>query len=128
MKLLLDTHTFLWLDSEPNKLSPKVQGLCRDKSHILLLSLVSIWEMQIKWQMGKLKLNQSLQKKIETQQQVNQLHILHITLEHVMALNQLPFHHRDPFDRLIIAQSMVEQHPLITVDSAFAAYPIQTMW
>lgn len=104
MKLLLDTHTFIWWDSEPAKLSPRVLALCQDRQNMLLLSVVSIWKMQIKSQLGKLRLALSLKEIVASQQQTNNIELLPITLEHVLALENLPAYHKDPFDRLLVAQ------------------------
>lgn len=103
MKLLLDTHAFIWWDSEPAKPSPQVLSLCQDRQNTLFLSAASVWEMQIKLQMGKLKLTLPLAELIESQQQTNNLQILPVLLTHVLALEHLPAHHKDPFDRLLIA-------------------------
>lgn len=128
MKLLLDTHTFIWWDSEPAKLSPQVLALCQDHQHMLLLSVVSIWEMQIKSQLGKLRLALSLKEIVESQRKINNIEILPITLEHVLALEDLPAYHKDPFDRLLIAQTIVENAVLVSADPNIARYPIQVMW
>ncbi|MDP2602690.1 MAG: type II toxin-antitoxin system VapC family toxin, partial [Deltaproteobacteria bacterium] len=80
MKLLLDTHAFIWWDNEPAKLSPRVLALCQDRTNILLLSVASVWEMQIKLQLGKLKLNLPLVEIIETQQQRNNIEVLPVAL------------------------------------------------
>lgn len=128
MKLLLDTHAFVWWDSEPAKLSPRVMALCQDRANVVLLSVASIWEMQIKLQLGKLKLNLPLAKVIESQQQTNNIEILPITLDHVLALNDLPAHHKDPFDRLLVAQANVEDAVLVSSDPIFAKYTIKLLW
>jgi len=108
MKILLDTHAFIWWDSEPEKLSAQVLQICQEANNHLLLSVVSVWEMQIKLQLNKLTLSLPLAQLIESQQEKNQLIILPITLPHVLAVQNLPFHHTDPFDRLLIAQAIVE--------------------
>jgi PIN domain nuclease of toxin-antitoxin system len=128
MKLLLDTHAFIWWDSEPKKLLPNGLALCRDRANELWLSVVSIWEMQIKLQLGKLQLSTPLAKVIESQQQINGLQVLPITLAHVLALEQLPLHHKDPFDRLLIAQANVEGAVLISHDPIFAKYAVEVVW
>jgi PIN domain nuclease of toxin-antitoxin system len=128
MKLLLDTHAFIWWATEPEKLSPKVQGLLADASNSLFLSVVSIWEMQIKSQLGKLKLNLSLRELIESQQQTNGVQILVVTPEHVLELENMPPHHKDPFDRLLIAQAVVEDAFLVSMDSALKAYTVKLLW
>ena len=128
MKLLLDTHTFIWWDNEPDKLSPKVIDLCQDQNNRLILSVVSIWEIQIKSQLGKLTLNHSLADLVEGQQHANQIEILPIELTHVLALNKLPSHHKDPFDRLLIAQANTENAFLLSKDAVFSAYSVNVLW
>ena len=128
MKLLLDTHAFIWLDSNPSRLSKQVRLLLQDSNNTLLLSVVSIWEMQIKTQMGKLQLSLSLAEVVETQQQANMIEILPVSLSHVLALDHLPFHHKDPFDRLLIAQANIENAALVSQDTILASYPVQLIW
>ncbi|MEJ5250547.1 MAG: type II toxin-antitoxin system VapC family toxin [Chthonomonadetes bacterium] len=128
MKLLLDTHAFIWWDSEPARLSPNVLALCQDRANELWLSVTSIWEMQIKLQLGKLQMSLPLAKVIENQQQANDLRILPITLAHVLALDQLPTHHKDPFDRLLVAQANVEGTVLISHDPVFTKYGVKVVW
>ncbi len=95
---------------------------------MLLLSVVNVWEMQIKLQLGKLRLTLPLREIIETQQQVNNVEILPITLAHVLALENLPAHHKDPFDRLLIAQAMVEGAVLVSGDPNIARYAVHVVW
>ncbi|MBI5670743.1 MAG: type II toxin-antitoxin system VapC family toxin [Chloroflexi bacterium] len=128
MKYLLDTQAFLLWDMESSKLPTPVFELLHDKSHILLLSIASAWEMQIKQQIGKLQLGASLTTVIENQQQNNGILLLPIQLTHIVALDQLPPHHKDPFDRLLIAQARVENLILISGDPIFKQYPVQVMW
>lgn len=128
MKLLLDTHAFIWWDSEPAKLSSRALALCQDSENTLLLSVASTWEMQIKIQLGKLRLGVPLAELIENQQRVNSMEILRIELEHVLALNQLPSVHKDPFDRLLIAQARVEGASLVTGDPLMANYTVDVIW
>ncbi|MEG4588278.1 type II toxin-antitoxin system VapC family toxin [Microcoleus sp. MOSTC5] len=128
MKLLLDTHTFIWWDSSPQKLSPKALALCQNPENILLLSIGSIWEMQIKLQLGKLSLNLPLPELIESQQQTNNIEVLPINLTHLFTLDSLPNHHKDPFDRLLISQTIVENAVLVSGDSILANYPVKIEW
>ncbi len=128
MIYLLDTHTFIWWNSQSTKLSPRAYTLCRDNTNTLLLSLASVWEIQIKSQLGKLTLPAPLKTIIEVQQRDNQIELLHIKLTHILGLGNLPDHHRDPYDRLLIAQSKVENIPLISRDSEIAKYPIEVFW
>jgi PIN domain nuclease of toxin-antitoxin system len=128
VKLLLDTHAFLWLMEEPEKLSRKALKACQDRRNELYLSVVSAWEMQIKQQLGKLRLKASLRTIIQQQQEKNKLQILVVKLEHVLALANLPSHHGDPFDRLLIAQAQVEGAFLVSSDPLVTQYPVKVWW
>jgi PIN domain nuclease of toxin-antitoxin system len=128
MKLLLDTHTFIWWDSAQEKLSTRVLNLCKDQANILMLSVASVWEMQIKHQLGKLSLKLPIATIIETQQKTNGIEIIPIQLTHVLSLENLPLHHRDPFDRLIIAQANVEGAIVVSCDSVFKHYSVNVTW
>jgi len=122
VNLLLDTHIFLWLNQEPEKINRQLLELCSDHQNHLFLSLVSLWEIQIKYQLGKLKLHRPILDLITEQQKSNQLQILPIRLEHILALSSLENHHHDPFDRLLIAQSQIEDMLLVTEDSKIKRY------
>jgi PIN domain nuclease of toxin-antitoxin system len=128
MKILLDTHTFIWWSSAPERLSDKGIALCQDTDNALLLSVASVWEMQIKMQLGKLKLDLPLKELIASQQEKNNLQVLPVELGHVLELNNLPFHHNDPFDRLLIAQAKSEDALLMSKDKVFSAYPVKLIW
>ncbi|MHB8626012.1 MAG: type II toxin-antitoxin system VapC family toxin [Aggregatilineales bacterium] len=128
MKYLLDTHIFIWLDSEPTKLSAKVADLCSNKKNQLFLSIASVWEMQIKIQLGKLTLPASLKKTIIEQQTTNAIQLLPIELKHVLNLSSLPNHHKDPFDRMLIAQARAERVRLVSNDPAIAKYGVTVVW
>ena len=122
MNLLLDTHIFLWWDGPFNLLSPQARNLCLDPNNVLFLSLASVWEMQIKVQLGKMSFQHSLVQTIRDQQQNNGLQILPIELQHIYALDALPLHHKDPFDRLIIAQAQTANMTLLSADAIFKQY------
>ena len=128
MKLLLDTHSFMWWDSESARLSRKALALMKSEENSLLVSVVSLWEIQIKRKIGKLDYDVPLREMIESQQQKSGIIVLPVTLEHIVALDSLPDYHRDPFDRLLIAQASVEQVTLVTHDPVIARYPVQTIW
>lgn len=128
MKLLLDTHTFIWWDSQRARLSPDALILCQDKSNDLFLSMASIWEMQIKVQLGKLKFSLPLGDVIKDQQKANNIRLLPIELGHILQLEKLPLHHKDPFDRLLIAQAQVEDMTVISNDIWFMNYDIKLKW
>ena len=125
---LLDTHTFLWLDDSPERLSPAALAACEDPTNELYLSVVSAWEIQIKHQINRLQLDVPLEEMIQGQQAANDLKILPVELPHVYTLRQLPLHHHDPFDRLLIAQAKVEQMRLVSADSQFEPYLIEIIW
>jgi PIN domain nuclease of toxin-antitoxin system len=128
MKVLLDTHTFIWWDSDPAKLSPKALALCQNPATTVLLSVASVWEMQIKVHLGKLKLKLPLADIVNAQQRTNGVEVVPVNLPHVLELDSLPAPHKDPFDRLLVAQANVEQATLITVDPIFSQYPVSVLW
>ena len=128
MKVLLDTHAFIWWDSAPAKLSLRARAACQDRTNLLCFSVASAWEMQIKLQLGKLHLRLPLEELIAGQQQTNDLQVLPVALSHVLTLQSLPAHHKDPFDRLLIAQANAEEATLISHDPVFAHYPVKVLW
>jgi PIN domain nuclease of toxin-antitoxin system len=128
MKLLLDTHTFLWWDRFPENLPQGVLDLCKNKQHELYLSVASLWEMQIKQNLGKLSLHQSLSNILLDQVQRNDLKILPIQVEHILALSRLTHAHKDPFDRMLITQANVEKMTLLSADSVFKHYDVDVFW
>lgn len=128
MKLLLDTHTFIWWDIEPARLSSHALALCQDPKNQLILSVASVWEMEIKIQLGKLRFEKPLANMISEQQYTNHIEILAVALPHVLTLETLPTAHKDPFDRLLIAQAKAEGLPLVSRDSVFSAYSIMVEW
>ena len=128
MDLLFDTHSFIWWADEPTKLSATALTGLEDESNRLFLSDVSIWEMQIKVQLGKMKLKLPLRDLLESQQRNNKVEILPIKTEHILALDNLAFHHKDPYDRLLVAQGIIEDFTIVTVDSEFAAYRATLLW
>jgi PIN domain nuclease of toxin-antitoxin system len=127
MRLLLDTHTFLWFIESNPRLSAPAQSLLESDAE-LLLSVASLWEMAIKISIGKLTLAQPYEIFIPQQLDFNTIAILPVGLRHLNIVSTLPFHHRDPFDRLLIAQAMVEELPVVSADEAFDAYAIERRW
>lgn len=127
MKLLLDTHALIWWDSEPRRLSPSATAALQDPANDIQLSVVCVWEIVIKAQLGKLSLRLPLEN-IVADQLANGLNILHVRLEHALAVNQLPAVHKDPFDWLLIAQAQVERATLVSADPVFADYAIPLLW
>ncbi|TGO03587.1 twitching motility protein PilT [Candidatus Thiomargarita nelsonii] len=129
-KIWLDTHTFLWLTNElyASLLSKEAKSLFLKPQTDFYLSLASIWEMAIKVKIGKLNFPVSLREFISQQLPQNGIKILNIKLEHVIEVADLPLHHRDPFDRLIIAQALVENMQIVSVDEVFDDYGVQRLW
>jgi PIN domain nuclease of toxin-antitoxin system len=128
MKLLLDTHAFLWWESDPHLLSAAALAAFRNPGAELLLSVASAWEMQIKRQIGKLKLLRPLADVIADQQTNTSLRLVPVTFDHVLELDQLPLAHRDPFDRMLVAQARVEGATILSADAVFARYPVPVVW
>lgn len=128
MKYLLDTQVFLWWSDRYTNLSGKVYSICEDTDNELLLSIVSIWEIQIKVQLEKLQLPDTLKQIVTTQQQKNNFDILPIHPHHIYGLGQLAAHHKDPFDRMLISQALYEGIPILTKDDAIKKYPVKVIW
>lgn len=128
MRLLLDTHAFVWWIAEPQRLPAHVLSACEDGANELLLSVASILEMQIKTQMGKLELDLPLEKLVTREEQANRVTVLPVRAAHVYAIERLPSLHKDPFDRLLVAQALVEDARIITSDKAIAGYPAEVLW
>jgi PIN domain nuclease of toxin-antitoxin system len=128
MRLLLDTHVLIWLDIAKNRLSVAAQQAIQDRENSIYLSLVSVWEMQIKIQLGKLHLNASLSATLAAHQQTNGIQLLSMQLSYILALSQLPQHHHDPFDRLLIAQAQVEGLTLVSNDAKIQQYSVPLLW
>ncbi len=124
----MDTHAFIWWDSDPLRLSPQALAVCQDSENVVLFSVASVWEMQIKIQLGKLKLNLPLSELIGSQQRINKVEILPVKLQHALALDKLPTYHKDPFDRLLVAQSLVEQAVLVSKYPIFSEFPVEVVW
>ncbi|MEA5510619.1 type II toxin-antitoxin system VapC family toxin [Crocosphaera sp. UHCC 0190] len=128
MKLLLDTHTFLWFIDGSSNLSQTARQLIENKDNQRFVSIASLWEIAIKVSIGKLKLGVSLPDLVKQQVYDNDIELLAISPEHLDILRKLDFHHKDPFDRLIISQSIVEKMTIITKDTAFISYSVQILW
>ncbi len=129
---IVDTSVLLWLNGDPDRLSQPVRQLFTSDDGAYLISLASVWEMQIKVQLAKLRLpgrstdvRQFIEDIVAKQSNFG---LLPIHKEHIYALADLPSHHRDPFDRLLIAQSKSEQLPIITADGIFSAYSVPVIW
>ncbi|MDZ7956591.1 MAG: type II toxin-antitoxin system VapC family toxin [Aulosira sp. DedQUE10] len=128
MRFLLDTHTFIWFVIDSPQLSTTAKALIEDEYNEKWLSIISVWEMAIKCSIGKLTFNLPLQTFVEQQIQQNSIDLLSIQMRHLAIVATLPLHHRDPFDRLLIAQAIAEEIPIISADVAFDAYSIRRLW
>lgn len=126
-RYLLDTHTLLWyLESNP-ALSGKARGIIESPESDLFASVVSFWEIAIKVSKGKLNVAQSIEE-MEHALRRQEMEILLVSIPHILPLQILPFHHRDPFDRLLITQAITESLTLISRDPKFAPYPVEVLW
>ncbi|QKD80805.1 type II toxin-antitoxin system VapC family toxin [Thermoleptolyngbya sichuanensis A183] len=127
MKILLDTHTFLWFINDSPELSSSAADLLESDVD-LLLSTASLWEIAIKVSLNKLTLPDDYERFIPQQITLNNIEILTITFEHLTVVSRLPFHHRDPFDRLLIAQSMSEKLQIVSADTKLDSYEVDRKW
>lgn len=130
MNLLLDTHTFLWFAdrNQSAHLPGATTSLLEDANNAVFLSLASVWEIAIKVSIGKLQLKAPVTKVVAALISSNTIEVLPITLAHLDLIETLPFHHKDPFDRLLIAQAQVEQLPIVSVDPALDDYGVNRVW
>jgi PIN domain nuclease of toxin-antitoxin system len=128
MKLLLDTHSFIYFVDRPDALPSAARAALEDPSNDLFLSLVSPWEMQVKSTLGKLQLRKPVVELVQAELDRAAIQLLPITLHHIDALSRLPNHHRDPFDRLLIAQAVHEGLTLVSSDRIIAKYAAPVLW
>ncbi|TRW90242.1 type II toxin-antitoxin system VapC family toxin [Candidatus Methylobacter oryzae] len=127
MRYLLDTHSLIWFLEGDNRLSVTAKDIFNDDNADIYLSIVSLWEMAIKISLGKLKLSQSLEQVIDTLEQQS-ISLLSVKPAHVLAVLNLPFEHRDPFDRLLIGQSLVENMKFLSNEALFLRYGVDRVW
>lgn len=128
MRLLLDTHAFLWWVGGSSELSRRAHAAIADPGNECFLSLGSCWEMAIELSLGKLKLDEPLETFVPEQMSANRFSLLEVGFRHVARVASLPFHHRDPFDRLLVAQALEENLPIVTSDIVFAKYRAKRIW
>ncbi len=128
MKFLLDTHAFLWFVLNDLSLSPIARNLIIDPLNEIFLSPATHWEIAIKVSIGKYQLPGPFESWINTQIRTNDFQILSIEVAHTALVTTLPFHHKDPFDRLLISQSLVEKIPIISTDGIFDSYGVSRLW
>ena len=128
MTFLLDTHSFLWFAADPDKLLPLARHTIEDVTHHKIVSIVSFWKIAIKHSLGKLSLELPLEQFVGLGLVSTGARVLPVELPHLVRLITLPFHHRDPFDRLLVAQCMVEGFTLLSNDEALDAYGVSRRW
>ena len=131
MRVLLDTHTFLWWIDNDSRLSARVDAIIRNSANEVLFSAASSWKIAIKAQLGKLALpanGATLEQFMIEQLAKNNFSVLPIQLHHTLHVYQLPLHHRDPFDRILVAQSQVENVSILTDDPLIRQYSAQVIW
>jgi PIN domain nuclease of toxin-antitoxin system len=128
MDFLLDTQAFLWADAAPEKLSAKARSAMADPTNHLYLSVASIWEIQIKNQLGKLPLRLPLEQLIAEHLTNGSVELWSVKQSHIYELSRLPPLHRDPFDRIIVAMARLEKATLISSDPQVLGYPVNTLW
>lgn len=128
MRLLLDTHVWLWLQTEPGRVAPDLREEMEHPGTDLFLSAASAWEIAIKHGLGKLHLPMDPGSYVLDRMRRGSVTALVVTHEHALAVSDLPDHHRDPFDRLLVAQAQLEDLELVTVDSALGQYDVRLRW
>jgi len=127
MKLLLDTHAFLWFVAGDRRLSAAARRALDGPKAQPLLSVASVWELAIKSSLGRLTLPETLEAYLAKKLGTN-LRLLALELPHVVAVERLPFHHADPFDRVLVAQALTERLPIVTRDREFRKYGVDVVW
>jgi PIN domain nuclease of toxin-antitoxin system len=127
LRLLIDTHAFLWFVAGEPGLSRRARRAMEDRAAVLVLSAASVWEMAIKISLGRLTLPATAAEYVAGRSQTG-LQMLPIDWPHAAAVETLPFHHRDPFDRLLIAQAQLEDLPIVSGDPAFRKYDVRVVW
>jgi PIN domain nuclease of toxin-antitoxin system len=128
VRVLLDTHAFLWWIDGGERLSSRARRVISDPANDCLLSIASAWEMAIKVSLEKLALPAPLDPFLSDQLAANRFRALGIELRHVAKVAVLPFHHRDPFDRLLVAQALTEGLPIVSADPIFRRYGVKRLW
>jgi PIN domain nuclease of toxin-antitoxin system len=128
VKLLLDTHAFLWWIEGTPAVGRRARVAVSNPDNEVLFSLASCWELAIKLSLGKLRLAESLDRFIPEQLRVNGFSLLEVQLRHVVRVADLPFRHRDPFDRLLVAQALEDDLTVVSADRVFRKYGVAVLW
>jgi PIN domain nuclease of toxin-antitoxin system len=128
VRLLVDTHPFLWAIASPERLSARARRAIEDDANEILVSAASAWEIAIKFSLGRLQLPDDPQRFIPEQLAANSFTALAVLLRHALQVADLPMIHKDPFDRLLVAQAVIEDLALVTSDAQLRKYPVKTIW
>lgn len=128
MRVLLDTHVFLWWITDDERLSPRAREVMVEGRNTLVLSAASGWEMAVKARLGRLSVAGDFASFLSEQLALNGIDTLPVTMAHALHVFELPAHHRDPFDRLLVAQALLEGMPIVTADPEIARYPVEVIW
>jgi PIN domain nuclease of toxin-antitoxin system len=127
--VLLDTHAFLWAITNDARMSQRARNVYLDERNRLLLSVASVWEMAIKSSLGRLTFSKALTAFLDEQLSANGISVLEISRAHAEGVEALPFHHRDPFDRLLVSQALAERAPILSADAALDHYAgVTRLW
>lgn len=127
MNYLLDTHTLIWFLEDNPKISKKADNLIKDKNNNIYVNVISFWEMAIKLSIGKLKLPEPFHIIIQKTKNID-IEILQLHTDYILKIENLPFHHKDPFDRILVTTAITEQLPIISIDEKFDKYEVKRIW
>lgn len=128
MRVLLDTHAFLWWINEDTRMSERTTEIFSDGDNELLFSAASSWEMAIKIGLGKLRVSGEFGSYLSRCLAENAMEVLPVSFAHTVGVARLPHHHRDPFDRILVAQALIEEIPIVSADDSISRYPVETIW
>jgi PIN domain nuclease of toxin-antitoxin system len=128
MRILLDSHALLWFVEDDPQMPESIKQIIENDENEKYLSIATIWELSIKYGLGKLQLSQPVKTYIPLAMKRNGLILLRISARHALRVSELPHHHKDPFDRLLVAQSLLESMPLVSADAILDAYGISRLW
>lgn len=128
MRVLFDTHAFLWVISDDPRLSSSARNAFSRQENEIILSVASVWEVLLKAATGRFPFPQPAGPFLRSELRKGSVIVLPILLQHVLRLEDLPSHHRDPFDRIILAQAIEEKMPIVSIDVKFRQYPVAVLW
>lgn len=128
MRFLLDTHSFLWWVHKDDRLSDTAREIISEEQNEIFVSVASAWEIAIKAGLGQLDIPRGPERFITRHTELNDFRVLPINLPHAFRVYELPDIHRDPFDRILVAQARAEDMPILTIDPEIARYPVETLW